>query len=145
MFDRELAVRDNLGLVRSCASRFRGKGTDYDDLYQAGCMGLVKAAANYDESLGFRFSTYAVPVILGEIKRLFRDGGSFRVSRSLKELGLKARNARERFILEKGREPAVSELAELLCMKTGFCFYDMIKNCKYRMRRMMSYYSSTSI
>ena len=115
MFDRELAVRDNLGLVRSCASRFRGKGTDYDDLYQAGCMGLVKAAANYDESLGFRFSTYAVPVILGEIKRLFRDGGSFRVSRSLKELGLKARNARERFILEKGREPAVSELAELLC------------------------------
>ena len=78
-------VGSNLGLVHSCANRFRGRGIEYDDLYQAGCLGLVKAAKNFDSSLGFAFSTYAVPVILGEIKRLFRDGGSVKIGRALKE------------------------------------------------------------
>ena len=74
-------IRKNLGLVHSCANRFRGRGIEYDDLYGAGCMGLVKAVAGFDESRGLCFSTYAVPVILGEIRRLFRDGGAVKVSK----------------------------------------------------------------
>ena len=69
-------IENNLGLVHSCAGRFKGRGIEYDDLYAAGCMGLVKAYDGFDESRGLCFSTYAVPVILGEIKKLFRDGGS---------------------------------------------------------------------
>ena len=75
-------VERNLGLVHSCAHRFQGRGIEYDDLFQAGCMGLVKATAAFDEGRGVMFSTYAVPVILGEIRRLFRDGGTVKVSRS---------------------------------------------------------------
>ena len=107
-------IEANLGLVRLCANRFRGKGIEYDDLYGAGCMGLVKAAKAFDESRGARFSTYAVPVILGEIKRLFRDGGTIKVSRPLKELSIKVTRERESFIKAEGREPTVSELSELL-------------------------------
>ena len=107
-------IEANLGLVRLCANRFRGKGIEYDDLYGAGCMGLVKAAKAFDESRGARFSTYAVPVILGEIKRLFRDGGTVKVSRPLKELSLKVTRERENFSKSEGREPTVSELSEIL-------------------------------
>lgn len=110
--DNRLA-EENLGLVHLCANRFRGKGIEYDDLYGAGCVGLVKAAAAFDRDRGVKFSTYAVPVILGEIKRLFRDGGSVKVSRSVRELGMKISRAREQFMLLHGREPAVSELAEM--------------------------------
>ena len=109
--DNTLAEK-NLGLVHLCAKKFAGRGIEYDDLYGAGCLGLVKAAKGFDETLGFAFSTYAVPAILGEIKRLFRDGGSVKVSRSVRE---KARNAMYEYeMLEKdfGREPTVSELAE---------------------------------
>ncbi len=108
--DNSLA-EENLGLVHLCANRFRGKGIEYDDLYGAGCVGLVKAAAAFDR--GVKFSTYAVPVILGEIKRLFRDGGSVKVSRSVRELGMRISRSREQFALLHGREPTVSELAEL--------------------------------
>ena len=73
---REAFITQNLGLVHACAGRFRGRGMEYDDLYSAGCVGLIKAYDNFDESRGVCFSTYAVPVILGEIKKLFRDGGS---------------------------------------------------------------------
>ena len=83
------------------------------DLYGAGCVGLVKAAAAFDRDRGVKFSTYAVPVILGEIKRLFRDGGSVKVSRSVRELGMRISRSREQFALLHGREPTVSELAEL--------------------------------
>ena len=107
-------IRKNLGLVHSCANRFRGRGIEYDDLYGAGCVGLVKAAAGFVESRGLCFSTYAVPVILGEIRRLFRDGGAVKVSRGLKELSLKAARERERFAKRHFREPALSELAALL-------------------------------
>lgn len=106
-------VEDNLGLVHLCANRFRGRGIEYDDLYGAGCVGLVKAASAFDTERGVKFSTYAVPVILGEIKRLFRDGGMIKVSRSVRELGMKLTRTREQFTLLHGREPTVSELAEL--------------------------------
>ncbi|EEG29207.1 RNA polymerase sigma-70 factor, sigma-B/F/G subfamily [[Clostridium] methylpentosum DSM 5476] len=112
--DRDSFVKQNLGLVHSCAHRFTGKGIEYDDLFSAGCMGLVKATDAFDEDRGVKFSTYAVPVILGEIRRLFRDGGSVKVSRSLKELSMRATKERERFMLKTGREPTVSELADLL-------------------------------
>ncbi len=110
--ERNRIVENNLGLVHACANRFRGRGVDYDDLFQAGCVGLIKAADNFDESRGFSFSTYAVPVILGEIKRIFRDGGTVKVGRTVKE---KARNAmiiREELSKSIGREPTVGELAE---------------------------------
>ena len=111
---RSEIIENNLGLVHSCANRFRGRGVEYDDLFQAGCIGLIKAADGFDFSRGVRFSTYAVPVILGEIKRIFRDGGSVKVSRTLKELSLKAGRIRERILQEQGREPLVSEIAVAL-------------------------------
>ncbi len=114
MDDKSSVINDNLGLVHSCAKRFQGRGIEYDDLFQAGCVGLVKAAENFDPSLGYKLSTYAVPVILGEIKRLFRDGGSVKISRSLKELSLKVSRASEELELSKGREPTISELSERL-------------------------------
>ena len=112
--DRKLLITENLGLVHSCAHRFTGRGIEYEDLFQAGCMGLVKAFDAFDTERGVRFSTYAVPVILGEMRRLFRDGGTVKVSRSLKELSVKATRERENFLLKNGREPTVSELAEIL-------------------------------
>ena len=107
-------IEKNLGLVHSCAGRFKGRGIEYDDLFSAGCMGLVKAYDGFDGSRGLCFSTYAVPVILGEIKKLFRDGGTVKVSRSLKELSLKISAVRERCVKETGQEPTVSQLAERL-------------------------------
>lgn len=107
-------IEKNLGLVHSCAGRFKGRGIEYDDLFSAGCMGLVKAYDGFDGSRGLCFSTYAVPVILGEIKKLFRDGGTVKVSRSLKELSLKISAVLERCVKETGQEPTVSQLAERL-------------------------------
>ncbi len=112
--ERDRFVEANMGLVHACANRFKGKGIEYDDLFSAGCMGLVKAFDAFDEQRGVQFSTYAVPVILGEIRRLFRDGGTVKVSRSLKERSVKVLRERERFLQSTGREPAVSELAERL-------------------------------
>ena len=111
---RESFIEQNLGLVHSCAGRFRGRGIEYDDLYSAGCMGLIKAYDNFEEERGLRFSTYAVPVILGEIKKLFRDGGTVKVSRSLKELGMRVQAAREHHMKVCGVEPTLSQLAEEL-------------------------------
>lgn len=106
-------AEENLGLVHLCANRFRGRGIEYDDLYGAGCIGLIKAAKAFDTDRGVKFSTYAVPVILGEIKRLFRDGGTIKVSRSTKELSMKITRLRERFMIKESREPTISELCEL--------------------------------
>lgn len=111
---RSRMIEENIGLVHACAHRFKGKGIEYDDLFQAGCMGLVKATDAFDSERGVRFSTYAVPVILGEMRRLFRDGGTVKVSRSLKELSMKAARQRDQFAKERGREPTVSELAQAL-------------------------------
>ena len=105
---------DNLGLVHLCANRFRGRGIAYDELCGAGCIGLLKASKAFDSGRGVKFSTYAVPVILGEIKRLFRDGGTVKVSRSLKELSLRLTKEAQVFAHKNGREPTVDELADLV-------------------------------
>lgn len=112
--EREALIGENYGLVHSCANKFRGRGVDYEDLFQAGCVGLIKAADNFDKERGFAFSTYAVPVILGEIRRIFRDGGAVKIGRSLKERSRQAMKIREEMALELSREPTVSELAEKL-------------------------------
>ena len=114
MNEREQTICGNMGLVHTCARRFIGRGIEYDDLVQAGSMGLVKAVDGFDVSRGLKFSTYAVPVILGEIRRLFRDGGTVKVSRSLKELSMRVSRERDAFCLREGREPTVCELAERL-------------------------------
>lgn len=111
---REEFIERNLGLVHACAGRFKGRGIEYEELYAAGCLGLVKACDGFDTGRGVCFSTYAVPVILGEIKKLFRDGGTVKVSRSLKELSLKINAERERCLKRTGQEPGVTELAETL-------------------------------
>ena len=117
---RDEMINSNLGLVHSCAHKMKGRGVDYDDLFQAGCVGLIKAVDGFDEERGFSFSTYAVPVILGEIKRIFRDGGTVSVSRSIKEKGRKISYEREIFIKKYDREPTVKELADIL----GYDEYD---------------------
>ena len=117
--EREDMIQENIGLVHSCAQRLKGRGIEYDDLFQAGCMGLVKAADAFDHNRGVRFSTYAVPVILGEMRRLFRDGGTVKVSRTLKELSLKINRVRERFSIDYGRDPALSEIASILQVDEG--------------------------
>lgn len=109
---RDELILNNLGLAGSCASRFMGKGVDYEDLYSAGCIGLIKAADGFDESLGFAFSTYAVPSILGEIRRIFRDGGAVKISRSLKEKARVLTAVKEKLEKEYGVEPTISELSE---------------------------------
>ena len=111
---REEKIENNIGLVHSIAARFKGRGVDYEYLLQNGCVGLIKAVDNFDESKGFAFSTYAVPVIMGEIKRIFRDGGAIKVSRALKEKAIKAQSVRDKFIKSNLREPTVGELAQLL-------------------------------
>ena len=111
--DRDAFVSANLGLVHSLAHRMKGRGIEYEELY-SGCLGLVKAVEGFDETRGLKFSTYAVPVILGEMKRLFRDGGSVKVSRSLKEFSLKVTRERERLSKALDREPTVLELAQAM-------------------------------
>ena len=108
MTSREKMVENNLGLVHACASKFKNRGVEYDDLFQAGCVGLLKAVDGFDESLGYVFSTYAVPAILGEIKRIFRDGGTVKVSRSMNLLS-------ERL----GREPTLTEIADFVSLSVS--------------------------
>ncbi len=114
MIDKDKAARENMGLVRACCKRFSGKGIEYEELYAAGLLGLAKAINNFDESRNLRFSTYAFPVIMGEIKRLFRDGGAVKVSRSLKELALSACRLNNENKIKTGRELTVGELARRL-------------------------------
>lgn len=109
---RKEKIEKNMGLVFSIASRFKDKGVDAEELIQIGCIGLIKAVDNFDESKGFSFSTYAVPLILGEIRQYFRDEGSVKVSRSIKDLGRKISKYRNEFLCEKGYEPTVREIAE---------------------------------
>ena len=111
--ERDKRINDNIGLVHAVAKRFIGRGIEYDDLFQAGCVGLIKAVDNFDESRGFQFSTYAVPVIMGEIKRLFRDGGAIKVSRALKEKAIRVQAIRERFAKKELREPTMKELSSM--------------------------------
>ncbi len=107
-------IQNNLGLVHLCANKFRNKGIEYEEMFSAGCIGLVKAMKAFDPSRNVKFSTYAVPVILGEIKCLFRDGGSIKVSRKIKSLSMHISRERDRFSKNYGREPTISELSEIL-------------------------------
>ena len=111
---RDEFIKNNLGLVHSCANRFRGKGIEYEEMYAAGCLGLIKAYDAFDSERGVQFSTYAVPVILGEIKKLFRDGGMVKVTRSVKELSLKINYARDILQKKLGQEPTLKEIADEL-------------------------------
>lgn len=107
-------VQENLGLVWSIVHRFKNNHYDKEDLFQIGCIGLMKAINHFDTSYDVQFSTYAVPIILGEIKRYFRDDGCIKVSRSLKELHLKVLKARELLTTQKGEEPGIQEIADYL-------------------------------
>lgn len=109
---RDEFIEGNLPLVHKLANRFRGRGVEYEELYAAGCVGLVKAVDRFEPERGLCFSTYAVPVILGEIRRLFRDGGSVKISRSLKELSVKAARLRDQ--LSANGEPRISDIAKAL-------------------------------
>lgn len=114
---RELYIKGNLRLVLSVIQRFTGNGENADDLFQVGCIGLMKAIDNFDRTLDVKFSTYAVPMIIGEVRRYLRDNNSIRVSRSLRDTAYKAIYAREKFINEHDKEPTIDELAALLEMK----------------------------
>ena len=109
--ERDEFIEANMGLVYSCARRLQRRGAEFDDLVQAGCVGLIKAANGFDSSRGLAFSTYAVPVILGEIKRLFREGGAVKVGRTTKERAIGLLRQKEELAEHLGREPSVGELA----------------------------------
>ena len=111
---RDRAVEANLRLVHSIVARFAASGHDPEDLFQIGCVGLVKAVDRFDLSLGLQFSTYAVPMIIGEIRRYLRDTGPLKVSRSLKQLAIQAKKKREELTCELSREPTVPEIAQAL-------------------------------
>ena len=108
----ELTER-NMGLVRSIALRFRDRGVEYEDLVQIGSIGMIRAIRSFDFSYGTVFSTYAVPLIIGEIRRFLRDDGPIKVGRAIKKQGMEIMRQREAFLAENGREPRVSELASL--------------------------------
>ncbi len=112
--DKNKFAQNHLGLVHSCCKRYSGKGIEYEELFSAGCLGLSKAINNFDSSREIQFSTYAFPVIMGEIKRLFRDGGTVKVSRSLKELALKINTLNNKSKIESSKELTISQLAKKL-------------------------------
>lgn len=109
---REEFIKGNLRLVLSVIQRFNNRGENPDDLFQVGCIGLIKALENFDTSHGVKFSTYAVPMIIGEIRRYLRDNNPIRVSRSLRDTAYKALQARERLSRELQREPTIAEIAK---------------------------------
>ncbi len=111
---RNTLIDKNTGLVWSVVRRFRNRNVETEDLFQIGCIGLIKAVDKFDMSFNVQFSTYAVPMILGEIRRYFRDDGFIKVSRSLKELSIKARDISEKLEQENGRPPSIKELAAAL-------------------------------
>ena len=104
--------RGNLRLVLSIIQKFTGRGENVDDLFQVGCIGLIKAIDNFDTTLNVQFSTYAVPMIVGELRRHLRDNNPIRVSRSLRDLAYKALQTKERLTKEKGKEPTIEEIAK---------------------------------
>ena len=111
---REELISGNLRLVLSIIQRFTGRGENLDDLFQVGCIGLIKAIDNFDTTLLVKFSTYAVPMIIGEFRRYLRDNNSVRVSRSIKDTAYRAMQVKERLMAERQEEPTVSEIAKEL-------------------------------
>ena len=114
---REQYIKGNLRLVLSIIQRFGSSNENADDLFQVGCIGLMKAVDNFDRSLNVKFSTYAVPMIIGEVRRYLRDNNSIRVSRSLRDTAYKAISAKERLLKERSKEPTIDEIAEAIEMK----------------------------
>lgn len=114
---REQLITGNLKLILSVIRRFAARGENPDDLFQVGCIGLIKAIDNFDTSLDVRFSTYAVPMIIGEIRRYLRDNNSVRVSRSLKDIAYKAMQAKESLTAKFNKEPTIEQIAKELKMK----------------------------
>ena len=123
-------IKGNLRLVLSVIQRFYGRGENADDLFQIGCIGLIKSIDNFDLSQNVQFSTYAVPMIIGEIRRYLRDNNTIRVSRSVRDLAYKAMQFKEKYIREKGREPSIEEIAkELGVQKEEIAFsFDAIQD-----------------
>lgn len=111
---RETFIKGNLRLVLSVIQRFNNRGENVDDLFQVGCIGLIKSIDNFDISQNVKFSTYAVPMIIGEIRRYLRDNNSIRVSRSLRDIAYRAMQVRDRMISENNKEPTVSQIAQEL-------------------------------
>lgn len=107
-------IEEHFGLVHLCCQRFRKRGVDYDDIFQCGCIGLIKAAKNFDISKEVKFSTYAVPVILGEVKAFFRNNSPLKVSRGIKDLSNKIKIEEEKFVSTYSREPTINELSRIL-------------------------------
>ena len=114
---RDELVKGNLRLVLSVIQRFANRGENMDDLFQVGCIGLIKAIDNFDTTMDVKFSTYAVPMVIGEIRRYLRDNNSVRVSRSMRDTAYKAMQIKERVLSEQGREPSVEEIAKELEMR----------------------------
>ena len=114
---REELISGNLRLVLSVIQRFAGRGENADDLFQVGCIGLIKAIDNFDVNMDVRFSTYGVPMIIGEIRRYLRDNSALRVSRSMRDTAYKVLQAKEKFLAEHQREPSIEEIASALGLK----------------------------
>ena len=134
--ERDQFIKDNLNLVHSCCHRFKNKGIEYDDLFSVGCIGLIQAYDRFDSSLGYAFSTYAVPVILGEIRRLFREDGTVKIGRRMKETCRNISKARQELQNELSREPTVSEIANRLGISTeqvadAFCASQPVLSLDY--------------
>lgn len=113
-FALERLIRQNNGLIWSIVKRFRNRGYELEDLYQVGCMGFIKSIKRFDTSFEVKLSTYTVPYILGEIKRYIRDDGPIKVSRSIKELNIKIKELQRQYLLNKGKEITIDEIAKLL-------------------------------
>ncbi len=122
MKDKEQLISQNIGLVHFVIKRFGGRGQDMEELFQVGCVGLCKAVDGFKEELQLQFSTYAVPVILGEVKRFIRDNTQVHISRSVKEQGMKLKYAREQYEVRFHKEPSLQELADL----TGISMEDIL-------------------
>lgn len=122
---RELYIKGNLRLVLSVIKRFSNSSENADDLFQIGCIGLMKAIDNFDTTLNVKFSTYAVPMIIGEIRRYLRDNNSIRVSRSLRDIAYKAIYAKENYLKHHSKEPTISEIAEEIGVEKEMIVYAM--------------------
>lgn len=120
---RELYIKGNLRLVLSVIKRFGSSNENPDDLFQIGCIGLIKAIDNFDTSLNVKFSTYAVPMIIGEIRRFLRDNNAIRVSRSLRDIAYKAIYAKENYIKQNLKEPTINEIAEEIGIEKEMIVY----------------------
>lgn len=128
---KEYVIEENIGLVKSVASKFLNTGYEWEDLFQIGCIGLVKAVERFDATYNVRFSTYAVPLIIGEIKRFLRDDGRIKVSRDVKSGIKKLKDAEEMLFYKLGRHPKISELAEAMEMKSEDIVFLMEANSSF--------------